>query len=86
MKNKMTVYTVYMDDGMDCFKVTVPAFSKEDAIKYVSGNGEVIAIRENDLVQDIDLSRLSDTLANNGWELTEINVITRALRTVGLDR
>jgi hypothetical protein len=85
MKKKMTVYTVYMDDGRDCFKVTVPAFSKEDAIKYVEGNGEVIAVKENDL-QNIDISCLADTLANNNWGQMEMDVITRALTMVGLDR
>lgn len=45
---KMKVYKVYMEDTVadKCFKVIVPAFSEEDAIEYVSGNGEIISIKE----------------------------------------
>ena len=84
-KNNMTVYTVYLDDGRDCYKITVPAFTKADAIKYVEGNGEVIAIKESEL-QDINLEYLADTLANNAWGQMEIDVITRVLEQVGLRR
>ena len=43
-----------MDDGYDCFKVTVPAQTKQGAIDYVNGNGEIIAIRESESLKDID--------------------------------
>lgn len=84
-KNNMTVYTVYLDDGRNCHKITVPAFTKADAIKYVEGNGEVIAIKESEL-QDIDLDCLAGTLANSAWGQMEIEVITRVLEQVGLRR
>lgn len=82
---KMTVYTVYMDDGRNCFKITIPAFSKGEAISYVDGNGEIIAVKESDL-KNIDIGCLADTLLNGGWGQLEIDVITRALTMVGLDR
>lgn len=50
---KLTVYDVYLDDGYDAIKVTVPAESKKAAADYTTGNGEVVAIRESPL-QDID--------------------------------
>lgn len=84
-KNNMTVYAVYLDDGEFCYKIVVPAFTKEDAIKYVEGNGEVIAIKEPE-VQDIDITNLAITLKSNGWGQLEIDIITRALMQVGLDR
>ena len=31
---KLHVYDVYLDDGRDCLKVTVPAESKKDAIAF----------------------------------------------------
>ena len=40
---KLHVYDVYLDDGRDCFKVTVPAENKKDAEAFTAGNGEVIA-------------------------------------------
>lgn len=83
---KMTVYDIYLDDGRDAMKVTVPAESRKAAEQYVQGNGEVIAIRENPILQDIDLGALSQTLKNSGWGQLEIDVITRALIQVGLDR
>ena len=33
-----------MDDGYDCFKVTVPAQTKQGAIDYVNGNLSLIHI------------------------------------------
>lgn len=74
---KLHVYTVYMDDG-DAFKVTV-------ARKYVAGNGDVIAVKDAPL-QDIDTGCLADTLRRSGWGQMEIDVITRTLATVGLER
>lgn len=82
---KMTVYDVYLDDGRDAFRVTVPAESKQAAAKYAEGNGRIIAILENPL-QGINLERLANTLRAGGWGQLEIDVITRALAQVGLDR
>lgn len=80
------VYDVYMDDGRDVFKVVIPAESKQAATKAVSGNGEVVKIRENATVQNIDCNVLADTLRKDGWGDTEIQVITRTLAAVGLER
>lgn len=83
---RMTVYDVYLDDGHDAMKITVPAESQKAAEQYVQGNGEIIAVRKNPDIQDIDLRCLADTLSRNGWGQMEIDIITRALFQVGLDR
>lgn len=80
------VYDVYMDDGRDVFKVVIPAESKQAATKAVAGNGEVVKIRENATVQNIDCNTLADTLRKDGWGDAEIQVITRTLAAVGLER
>lgn len=82
---KMNIYDLYMDDGRNTFKVTVPAFSKKDAKEYVQGNGEVVAIKPSEL-QNIDLDYLANTLRQNAWGQQEIDVITRALAQIGLER
>lgn len=82
---KFTVYNVYIDDGRDAFRVTVPAPSKKEAAAYVQGNGDVVAIAPASL-QDIDLDCLADTLRRSKWGQEEIDVITRTLAAVGLDR
>ena len=86
----MKIYTVYLEDRDDCYKLTIPAFSKEQAIQYTAGNGEVIAIKENtkenDDLTDIDCQHLASTLKANGWGQMEIDTITRALFFVGLER
>ena len=82
---KMNVYDIYMDDGHNTFKVTVPAFSKKDAKEYVEGNGEVVAIKPSEL-QDINLNCLADTLRRSGWGQQEVDVITRALAQIGFER
>lgn len=83
---KFKVYDVYMDDGRDVFKVVIPAESKQAATKAVAGNGEVVKIRENTLVPNIDCNALADTLRKNAWGDAEIQVITRVIGAVGLDR
>lgn len=82
---KFTVYSVYMDDGHDAFRVTVPATSKKEAAAFVQGNGDVVAITPAPL-QDIDLGCLADTLKRNNWGQMEIDVITRTLAACGLER
>ena len=81
----MNVYGLYVGGGHNTFKVTVPAFSKKDAKEYVQGNGEVVAIKPSEM-QDIDLNFLADTLKRSGWGQQEIDVITRALAQIGLER
>ena len=82
---RMNVYDLYMDDGEATYKVTVPAFSKKDAKAQVEGNGEVVAIKPSEL-QDIDLNCLADTLKRSGWGQKEVDIITRALAQIGLER
>ena len=86
---KFTVYNVYLDGGHDdndVYKIVVPAESEEEAIKYCEGNGEIIAVKKNNLVQDIDTAFLADYLREGGWGKTEIDVIVRTLTICGLDR
>ena len=82
---KFHVYNVYTDDGDHVYKFTVPAESQKAAEAYVSGNGEIVKTKLADL-QDIDTGCLADTLRRSGWGQAEIDVITRALTMVGLDR
>lgn len=82
---KMDVYDVYMDDGHNTFKVTVPATSVKSAKEYVQGNGDVVAVKPSEL-QDIDIGFLADTLKRAQWGQQEIDVITRALAQCGLAR
>ena len=83
---RLTVYDIYLDDMNGVIKVAVPATSKRDAAKYVEGNGEIVCIKENEIVPDIDTNCLANTLRANGWGQTEIDVITRTLQRCGLER
>lgn len=82
---KLSVYSVYLDDGDNVYKITVPAENEKDAEKYVDGNGDVVAVKKS-FLQDIDIGCLTDTLKRNQWGQTEIDVITRTLIRCGLDR
>lgn len=83
---KFKVYNVYLEDKDNVFKVTVPAENEKKAIEYVKGNGEVIKVKLNPDLQNIHLETLANTLLRNGWGRLEVDVITRALAQVGLDR
>lgn len=83
--NNMKVYKVYLEDTVseDCTIAYVPSFSKESAIEYVQGNGEIIAIKEtNDYL--ISESKLFDSLRNAGYKESETLIITRALNQIGI--
>lgn len=80
---KMKVWNVYCDDGSFTFKAVIPAASKKDAIEYAAGNGEIVAIKENTDIC-IDLGTLADDLKRCNWGQAEIDVITRALSSVGI--
>ena len=82
---KLNVYNVYLDDGGNCLRITVPAESRTAAKEYCSGNGEIIAAKLADL-QDINLDSLADTLRRCAWGQMEIDVITRTLDLCGLRR
>jgi hypothetical protein len=81
---KLTVYNVYLDDGKDAFRVTIPAASKKEAADYVQGNGEIVAINPAP-VQGIDLHRLAYDLKSCQWSQAEVDIITRTLAACGLD-
>lgn len=83
---KFNVYDIYYDDGQNVGKIVLPAESEKQAKEYLHGNGDVVAIRKDPIVQDIDLRSLTRTLQLDGWGSIEIEVITRALEMVGLDR
>lgn len=78
------VYYVYLDDGHDALKITVPAESKKDAAAFVSGNGEIIAIKEDPDIT-IRVDRLADDLRRTGWGEIETDVITRLISLCGLE-
>ena len=81
---KLHVYPVYLADG-HASKVSLPAAREAAAREYVAGNGDVIAVKDAPL-QDIDTGCLADTLRRSGWGQMEIDVITRTLAAVGLER
>lgn len=81
---RFKVFNVYLDDGKDTFKVVVPAENVKQAKQYVSGNGEIVAIREDKDIY-IDINELCNDLKDAGWGRNEIDVIQRTLAMVRLD-
>ena len=71
---------VYMDDGNDCFRIAVPAISKNAAKEYVKGNGDVIAIKDITDDYPISLDKVIDALMTAKFGQTEIDLIARCLR------
>lgn len=82
---KMRKYMVYMDDGFDgCFKAAVPAKSQKEALEFVQGNGEVVAIK--DVTEDYHISEscVLDALRKSGFGSAEQMYIVRALYQIGI--
>ena len=83
----LKVFDVYMEDGANIYKTTVPAESKKAAERYIESEyGAEIVVTKDSPLQDIDIKYLAETLSRNGWERMEIEVITRTLILAGLER
>lgn len=72
-------YSVYIDDGQNCFKVAIPARNEAEARKYVEGNGEVIAVKEITEDFPISVEKVETALSMYGFGQTEKDLITRTL-------
>ena len=77
-------FMVYLEDGEDVYKVAIPAKNEKDAREYVSGNGDVIAIK--DITSDFPISsiKVADALRAAGFGKIEIDLITRTLSKVDI--
>ncbi len=75
----MQKYMVYMDDGHNCFKLAVPAIDEKSARDYVSGNGEVICIKNITDDCPISLDKVYDALKVSGFGEFETDFILRTL-------
>ena len=81
---KLKKYMVYLCDGQDCFGVAVPAKSKAKAEEYVSGNGEIIAVKEVSDDYPISIDKVVDALRRANFGQIEIDLIARTLRLTDL--
>ena len=77
-------YMVYIDDGTAVYKIAVPAENESDARDFVSGNGEVIAIKDITDSVSIDGDRVFKALKNGAFNDEAIDFMVRALRRVGV--
>lgn len=75
----MRKFMVYLDDGSNVYKVAVPARTEQDARDYVSGNGEVIAVKDITEVTPISVTKVRYALAEYGFGMNEMDLIIRCL-------
>ena len=81
---KWTVYSVITEDMTQAYKMLIPAPDAKTAKEYAQGNGDLVSCKETDWT--IDVGYLADCLARNHYGQAEIDIITRVLYQVGLDR
>lgn len=75
---KMRIYRVYLDDGENCYKVHIPAYSKKEAELYCQGNGEIVNI--SDVTSDYPISLVSlHSALKTKFAQTEIDIIMRCI-------
>lgn len=75
----MGKWRVYLDDGDICMKIAVPG-TKKDAIRFVEGNGEVIAVRDITDEVPISESKVREALERASFGKTEMDLIVRCCR------
>ena len=76
-------YMVYVDDGIAVYKIAVPAENEQGARDFVSGNGEVIAVKDVTEEMYINADKVLNALSEvfNGYE---VDLMVRALRDIGI--
>ena len=85
-------FMVYVDGGTDhdgndiLMKIAVPAKDEQDARDYVSGNGEIIAVRDVSDEYRISASRIYDALEKANFTQHEIDFIVRTLQRTEIAR
>ena len=82
------IYQVYLDDGSDnVIKVLIPAVSEDDALDWVEGNGEVVAVKDvtdEHLFSEQMLHEMTRALHADGYSPRTANIITRLIEQTGL--
>ena len=81
---KLKIYKILLSSGNFYWAEYVPAFSKNDAIDFVAGNGLVEKITDitKDFKSRINLDELSYIVLNSELSFDCQNVILRAFRLV----
>ena len=78
-------YLVYLDDGIDVYKIAVPAVSEDEAKRFCSGSGEVIAVKDITADCYIRADKVFDTLKKSGdFTEFEVDFMVRALTDIGI--
>jgi hypothetical protein len=82
----MKVYEIILEDGNNVYKVFIPAESEKKAREYVQGNGEIVRCKLSDdyNTNKISCDKVASALLLSNFGQPEIDIITRALTTMGL--
>ena len=83
----MRIFTVYLESfarDKDVFKTLIPAETEEAAIEQVSGNGEIIAIKDTTTDHRFDTPELWMILEKAGYDESKIQLLDRLLENLGL--
>lgn len=75
----INMYFVYLDDGRNVFKIATPAENVADAKAFVSGNGEVVTVKDVTDDYPISIAKVYDALAAAHFGQYEMDFICRAL-------
>lgn len=81
---QMHIFYAYIDDGECTFKVPVPAYTAKEAREYASGNGEIVAIKE-DKKTIIDGGAVYSALKNAGFDRYTAEIVMRLVSLCGLE-
>lgn len=66
---KLRKYFVYVDDGAITMKIAVPAQNEKEARDFVTGNGEIIAVK--DVTESFEISSTKVWEALNSADFTD---------------
>lgn len=80
----MRIFTVYLEDGDNVYKVLVPAENEEAAKEQANGNGDIVTIKDSTSENRFDTPELWGILEKAGYDKKKIQLLDRLLENLGL--
>ena len=81
---KLRKFMVYLDDGMNCYKVAIPEENLKMAKAFIHGNGDIISIKDITDDYPISLDKVFNALKQADFGDVEIQLITRTLQNTNI--
>ena len=81
---KLRKYFVFVDDDDNAMKIAVPAQNEKEARDFVTGNGEIIAVKDVTESFEIPSTKVWEALEKGGFTDQQRDFLYRTLYRTGI--